>query len=102
MLLSPEGISSLDKAEDGVRVDVVAVGESVFEEDALQSHDMGPGGFLFDQSGIEVGAAIIIEGGDKGPFFLQEPRAGRRRRAGSILPRNGLRPLGHGGFFAVF
>jgi len=53
VMLSPEGIPSLDKSKDGMGVDIVGVREPVFEDDALQSQDMGPGGLLFDQSGIK-------------------------------------------------
>jgi hypothetical protein len=70
VVLSPEGVPALDKSEDGVGVYVVTVGESVLKEDALQGQDMSPGGFLFDQSGIEDQATEVIEGGDEIPLFL--------------------------------
>lgn len=69
-MLSPIGIPSLDKSEDRVGVDVVSVRESVSKEDALEGQDMSPGGFLFDQGGIEDQPAIIIQGSNEVPFLL--------------------------------
>jgi hypothetical protein len=68
--LVPEGVPSSDKSEDGVGVDIVGVRESVLKDDTLEGQDMGPGGFLFDQSGIKDQPAIIIQRGNEVPFFL--------------------------------
>jgi hypothetical protein len=39
---------------------IVAVRESVLQDDALESQNMSPSGFVFDQSGIKDQPAIII------------------------------------------
>jgi len=70
VMLSPKGVPSLDETEDGMGVYVVAVREPILKDDGLKGQDMSPGGFLFDQSGIEDEPAIIIEGSDEIPFFL--------------------------------
>lgn len=69
-MFAPEGVSSLDKAEDGVGVDVVRIREAVSKDHGLQGEDMGPAGFLSDQNGIEEEAAVIIQGSDQVPFFF--------------------------------
>ena len=61
VVLIPEGVSSPDKLEDGVRVDIVGVRESVSKEDGLEGQDMSPSGFFFDQSGIKDQPAIIVQ-----------------------------------------
>ena len=66
----PEGVSSPDKSEDRVGVDIVGVRESEAEDDRLEGQDMGPAGFFLDQNGIEHKSAIIIQGGDQIPFLL--------------------------------
>jgi hypothetical protein len=70
VVLSPEGVPSLDKSEDGVGVYIVTVREPVSKDDGLKGQDMSPGGFLFDQSGIKDKPAVIIQGSDQGPLFL--------------------------------
>jgi hypothetical protein len=70
VVLSPIGVPSLDKPEDGMGVDVVGVRESVSKEDCLKGQDMSPGGFLFDQGGVKDQPAIIIQGGNQVPLFL--------------------------------
>jgi hypothetical protein len=60
VVLSPEGVPSLDKSEDGVGVYIVAVRESVLKDDGLEGQNMSPSGFLFGQSGIKDEAAIVI------------------------------------------
>jgi hypothetical protein len=69
-MLSPIGVSPLNKSEDGMGVYIVAIRESVSKDDGLEGQDMSPGGFLFDQSGIKDQPAIIIQGGDEVPFLL--------------------------------
>jgi len=66
----PEGVSSTDKSEDGVRVDIVGIRETEAEDDRLEGQDMGPAGLFLDQDGVEYESAIIIQGGDEIPFFL--------------------------------
>jgi hypothetical protein len=66
----PEGVSSTDKSEDGVRIDIVGVRESEAEDDGLEGQDMGPAGFFVDQNGVEHESAIIIQGGNEIPFLL--------------------------------
>lgn len=36
VVLIPEGVSSSDKSEDGVRVDIVGVGEPILKDDVLE------------------------------------------------------------------
>jgi len=69
-VLSPEGVPPLDKSEDGMGVDIIRVRKSVSKDDGLQSEDMSPGGFLFDQSGIKDQPAVIIQGSNEVPLFL--------------------------------
>jgi hypothetical protein len=66
----PEGVSSPDKSEDGVRIDIVGVRESEAEDDGLEGQDMGPAGFFLDQNGVEHESAIIIQRSDEIPFLL--------------------------------
>jgi len=70
VVLIPERVSSPDKSEDGVRIDIIAVGEPILKDDSLEGQDMSPAGFLFNQNGIKEEAAIIIQGGDEIPFLL--------------------------------
>jgi hypothetical protein len=48
VMFIPEGVSSPDKSEDRVRIDIIAVGESVLKDDCLEGQDMGPAGFCLD------------------------------------------------------
>jgi hypothetical protein len=66
----PEGVSSPDKSEDGVRIDIVSVRKSILKDDGLEGQDMGPAGLFVDQNGIEHKSTIIIQGGDQMPFLL--------------------------------
>jgi len=67
----PEGVSSPNKAKDGMRIDIVGVRESITEDDRLEGQDMGPTGFFLDQNGVEHESAIIIQGSDQIPFLLR-------------------------------
>jgi hypothetical protein len=67
----PEGVSSSDKSEDRVRIDVVGIGESETEDDGLEGQDMGPAGLCLNEDGIEHESAIIIQGGNEIPFLLR-------------------------------
>jgi hypothetical protein len=67
----PEGVSSPDKSEDGVRIDIVGVRESEAEDDRLEGQDMGPAGLCLEQNGIEHKSAIIIQRSDEVPFLLR-------------------------------
>ena len=44
----PEGVSSPDKSEDRVRIDIVGVRESISKDDGLEGQDMGPAGLCLD------------------------------------------------------
>jgi len=66
----PEGISSPDKSEDRVRIDIVGVRESVLKDDGLEGQDMSPAGFCLEQNGIEHESAIIIQRSNEVPFLL--------------------------------
>ena len=59
MMLTPQGVPSLDEPKDGMRVDVIGERTTVFEEDRLKRQDMSPGGLSFQEGGIEDEAAII-------------------------------------------
>jgi len=67
----PEGVSSPDKSEDRVRIDIVGVRESILKDDGLEGQDMGPTGLCLEQNGIEHESAIIIQGSDEIPFLLR-------------------------------
>ena len=70
VVFSPEGVSSLDKSEDGVRIDIVGEREAIAKDDGLEGQDMGPTGLFLDQNGIEDESTIIIQGSDEIPFLL--------------------------------
>jgi len=70
VVLSPEGIPSLDKSKNGMGVNIIGVRESVSKDERLEGKNMSPGGFPFDQSGIKDQPAIIIQGSNQVPFFL--------------------------------
>jgi len=70
MMFSPDGVSSLDKSEDRVGIDIIAVGKPILKDDGLEGHDMGPAGFPLDQNGIKEEPTIIIQGSDEIPFLL--------------------------------
>jgi hypothetical protein len=65
----PEGVSSADESEDGVRVDIVGVRKSVSKNDALEGQDMCPTGLRLEQNGVEHESAIIIQRSDEVPFL---------------------------------
>jgi hypothetical protein len=67
----PEGVSSPDKSEDRVRIDIVGVRESISKNDGLEGQDMGPAGLCLEQKGIEHEPAIIIQRSDEVPFLLR-------------------------------
>ncbi len=67
----PERVSSPDKSEDRVRIDVVGVRESEAEDDGLEGQDMGPAGLCLNENGIEHESAIIIQRSDQIPFLLR-------------------------------
>jgi len=67
----PERVSSPDKSEDRVRIDIVGVRESILKDDGLEGQDMGPTGFCLEQNGIEHESAVIIQGSDEIPFLLR-------------------------------
>ena len=65
----PEGVSSPDKSEDRVRIDIVGVRKSISKNDGLEGQDMGPAVFCLEQNGIEHESAIIIQRSDEVPFL---------------------------------
>jgi hypothetical protein len=67
----PEGVSSPDKSEDRVRIDIVGVRESEAQDDRLEGQDMGPAGLCLEQNGIEHESTIIIQRSDEVPFLLR-------------------------------
>jgi hypothetical protein len=70
VVFSPDGVSSLDKSEDGMRIDIVGEGEAIAKDDGLESQDVSPAGLFLDQGGIEEEPTMIIQGGDEIPFLL--------------------------------
>jgi hypothetical protein len=44
----PERVSSADKSEDGVRIDIIGVRKSIPKDDSLQGQNMGPAGLCLD------------------------------------------------------
>ena len=70
VVLSPEGVPSLEESEDGMGVYIGGVRESILKDDALEGQDTSPSGLLFDQSGVEDQPAMVIQGSDKIPFLL--------------------------------
>lgn len=68
-VIAPEGIAALDKAEDGMRIDVVGEGEPVSEENSLKGKDVWPGAFTSEEFCIEDKAGMIIYGGYQAPLF---------------------------------
>jgi hypothetical protein len=66
----PEGVSSPDKSEDRVRIDIVGVRESISKDDGLEGQDVGPTGFCLEQNSIEHESAIIIQRSDEVPLLL--------------------------------
>ena len=60
VVFSPNGISSLDKPEDGMRIDIVGERKAIAKDDGLESLDVGPTGFFVDQSGIKDEPAVIV------------------------------------------
>jgi len=67
----PKGISSPDKSEDRVRIDIVGVRKPISKNDGLEGEDMGPTGLCLEQNGVEHESAIIIQRSDEVPFFLR-------------------------------
>jgi hypothetical protein len=65
----PEGVSSPDKSEDRVRIDIVGVRKPISKNDGLEGQDMGPAGLCLEQNGIEHESAIIIQRSDEVPFL---------------------------------
>jgi hypothetical protein len=70
VVFSPEGVSSLDKSEDGMRIDIVGEGEAIAKDEGLESLDVSPAGLFLDQGSIKEEPTMIIQGGDEIPFLL--------------------------------
>lgn len=70
VVFSPIGVPSWDEAEDGMRIDIVGVWESILKDNGLKSQDKSPSGFFFSQSRIKDQGAIIIQRGNEIPFLL--------------------------------
>jgi hypothetical protein len=66
----PERVSSPDKSEDRVRIDIVGIRESISKDDGLEGQDMGPTGLCLNENGIEHESAIIIQRSDQIPLFF--------------------------------
>jgi hypothetical protein len=70
MMFSPDGVSSLDESEDGMRIDIVGERKAISKDDGLESLNMRPRGLFLNQGGIKDEAAMIIQRGDEIPFLL--------------------------------
>jgi hypothetical protein len=55
VVFSPEGVSSLDKSEDGMRIDIVGEGEAIAKDEGLESLDVSPAGLFLDQVFMNLG-----------------------------------------------
>lgn len=67
----PERVSSPDKSEDRVRIDIVGVRKPVSKDDGLEGQDMVPTGLCLKENGIKHESAIVIQRSDEVPFFLR-------------------------------
>jgi hypothetical protein len=70
MVFSPEGVPSLNKSEDRMRVHIIGIRESISKDDGLEGLDVGPAGLFLDQGCVEDQTTMIIQGSDKIPFLL--------------------------------
>jgi hypothetical protein len=70
VVFSPDGVSSLDKPEDGMRIDRVGKRKAIAKDDGLEGLDVSPAGFFLDQGGIKDEPAMVIQRRDKIPFLL--------------------------------
>jgi hypothetical protein len=82
VMLSPEGISALDEAKDGMGIHVVGVRQSVAKDHGLESLDMRPTGLFFDEDGVKEESTVIIQGSDEIPFFSG---GGRPKMIGGVV-----------------
>jgi hypothetical protein len=71
MVFSPEGVPSLDKSKDRVRIDIISIRKPISKDDGLEGQDMGPAGLCLNENGIKEEPAIIIQGSDQIPFLLR-------------------------------
>jgi len=78
----PEGVSSPDKSEDRVRIDIVGVRKPISKNDGLEGQDMGPAGLFPNQNGIKEEPTEIIQGSDEIPFFF---RCWRPKMMGGVM-----------------
>jgi hypothetical protein len=70
VVFSPDGVSSLDKSEDGMRIDIVGERKAIAKDDGLKGLDVSPAGFFLDQGRIEEEPTMIIQRRDEIPFLL--------------------------------
>ncbi len=61
MVFPPEGVSSLDESEDGMRIDIIGERQSVSKDHGLKSLNVSPRGLFLHQGGIKDEAAMIIQ-----------------------------------------
>jgi hypothetical protein len=69
IMLPPDRIPALDKAENGVAVRVVGIGEAIVQNYVFQGYDMVPAGLSLDEVGIEKQSAVVIKARNQMPFF---------------------------------
>jgi hypothetical protein len=70
VVFSPDRVSSLDKSEDGMRIDIVSERKAIAKDDGLEGLDVSPTGLFLNQGGIQEEPTMIIQGSDKIPFLL--------------------------------
>ena len=70
VVFSPDRVSSLDKSEDGMRIDIVGERKAIAKDDGLEGLDVSPAGLFLNQGGIQEEPTMIIQGSDKIPFLL--------------------------------
>ena len=59
-MVSPDGVPALHKAEDRMRVNIIGKGEAIGKDYRLESEDMLPGSFFFEEDRIKNKTAKII------------------------------------------
>ena len=48
VVFSPDRVSSLDKSEDGMRIDIVGERKAIAKDDGLKGLDVSPAGLFLD------------------------------------------------------
>lgn len=70
VVLSPDGVSPLDKSEDGMRIDIVGERKAIAKDDGLEGLDVSPTCLFLDQGGVKDEPAVIVQRRNEIPFLL--------------------------------